>query len=404
MTILFFIAGLVVGAAGTWIVFLKDREAKTIALTRLEESVKNLQAQKNILENAEAILKTSFEALSGEALKSNNQAFLDLAKKSLDVKEQEIKSVVAPLEDTLKRYENQILELEKSRASAYGNLENQIRSMIQTQQLLQKETGNLVSALRTPHVRGQWGQLSLRRVVELAGMTEYCDFFEQVSVKVEETRQQPDMIVKLPNGKQVVVDSKVSLHAYMDYIEAVEETSRKQGLIRHAQQIRKHMNDLSSKAYWSQFPNAPEFVVMFIPGEPFVSAAVENDPTLIEDGIENRVILATPTTLIALLRAVAYGWRQEQVAKNSQAIADLGKQLYERFATFLGHLAKTRNSLEQSVFNFNRSVSSLEGRVLPSLRKFKDLGATGSEDLESVDPIEQSARQLEGHDSLSSQT
>ena len=244
-------------------------------------------------------------------------------------------------------------------------------------------------------MRGQWGQLSLKRVVELAGMTEYCDYNEQVSVKVEESRLMPDMVVNLPNGKQVVVDSKVSLDASMDYIEATEEVTRKAALIKHAQQIRKHMNDLSSKSYWSQFPQAPEFVVMFIPGEPFVSAAVENDPSLIEDGVSNRVIIVTPTTLIALLRAVAYGWRQEQVAKNSQAIADLGKQLYERFSTFLGHLSKTRNSLEQSVFNFNRTVSSLEGRVMPSLRKFRELGATGDDELTSLEPIEQTPRQVE---------
>ncbi len=402
----FFICGLGIGALAIWFLVSKDREAKNSELIRLQESFKNLQEQQKTLEKAEEAFKTTFAALSGEALKSNNQAFLDLAKKSLDVvlqgakgeiseKTSQIKSIVSPLEETLKRYENQIHQLEKSRANAYGSLEAQIQSLIQTQQLLQKETGNLVSALRTPHIRGQWGQISLKRVVELAGMTEHCDYAEEVSVKAEEGRLRPDMIVHLPNGKQVVADSKVSLHAYMDYIEATEEASRKAALVKHAQQIRKHMNDLASKAYWNQFPHAPEFVVMFIPGEPFVSAAVENDPALIEDGVANRVIIATPTTLIALLRAIAYGWRQEQVAKNSQIIADLGKQLYERFSTFLSHLSKTRNSLEQSVFNFNRTVSSLEGRILPSLRKFKDLGATGADDVSSIDPIEQNPRQIE---------
>lgn len=407
ISFLFLFAGLCLGAAGAWFLLSKQLEAKSVAAARLEEALKNSQEQKKIFEAAEESFKTTFAALSGEALKSNNQAFLDLAKKSLEVtlqnakgeiseKTSEIKKTVAPLEDALKRYEQQVQSLEKSRAAAYGSLENQIQSLIQTQQLLQKETGNLVSALRTPHIRGQWGQISLKRVVELAGMTEHCDYAEEVSVKVEEGRLRPDMIVHLPNGKQVVVDSKVSLHAYMDYIEATEETTRKAALLKHAQQIRKHMNDLSSKNYWTQFPQAPEFVVMFIPGEPFVSAAVENDPALIEDGVSGRVIVATPTTLIALLRAIAYGWRQEQVAKNSQAIADLGKQLYERFATFLGHLSKTRNSLEQSIFNFNRTVSSLEGRVMPSLRKFKDLGATGAEDLPPLEPIEQTPRQIDG--------
>ncbi len=383
-----------------------EKEAKAVALTRFDESLKNVESQRRILEEAQERFKTAFEALSGEALKSNNKAFLDLAAKSMDVllkgaqneigeKANEIRSIVSPLEKTLERYEQQIGELEKTRATAYGSLDNQIKSLISSQQLLEKETGNLVAALRTPHVRGQWGQISLKRVVELSGMSEHCDYNEQVSVKVEESRLQPDMLIHLPGGKQVVIDSKVSLHAYMDYIEATDETARKAALVKHAQQIRKHMNDLSSKSYWSQFPQAPEFVIMFIPGEPFVSAAVENDPTLIEEGVENRIIISTPTTLIALLRAISYGWRQEQVAKNTQQIADLGRQVYERFSAFLSHLTKTRNSLEQTIFNFNRTVASLEGRVLPSLRKFKDLGTTGADDLPSVEPIEQSPRQVE---------
>lgn len=393
-----------------------EKEAKAIATTRFEESLKNVEAQRKILEEAQERFKTAFEALSGEALKSNNKAFLDLAAKSMDVllkgaenqigeKTNEIRGIVSPLEKTLERYEHQIGELEKARATAYGSLDNQIKSLISSQQVLEKETGNLVSALRTPHVRGQWGQISLKRVVELSGMSEHCDYKEQVSVKVEESRLQPDMIIHLPGGKQVVIDSKVSLHAYMDYIEASEEPARKAALVKHAQQIRKHMNDLASKSYWSQFPQAPEFVIMFIPGEPFVSAAVQNDPTLIEEGVENRIIISTPTTLITLLRAISYGWRQEQVAKNTQQIADLGRQVYERFSAFLSHLTKTRNSLEQSIFNFNRTVASLEGRVLPSLRRFKELGATGADDLPSVEPIEQSARQVEApeRDLLSSE-
>lgn len=394
MTFLIFFAGLVIGAVVAWMVLLKEREAKTIALTRLEESVKNLQAQKNLLENAEAIFKTTFEALSGEALKSNNQAFLDLAKKSLDVKEQEIKNVVSPLEETLKRYEDQIRELEKSRASAYGSLENQIQSLIQTNQILQKEAGNLASAFKNPNVRGQWGQFSLRRIVELAGMTEHCDFNEQVSVNLEESRQQPDMVVHLPGGTQVVIDSKVVLQAYRDeYLTASDESARKTALEKHAQQMRKHVSDLSAKNYWSQFLNAPEFVVMFVPGEPFVSAACEADPQLIEDAIGNRVIIAAPTTLIALLRAVAMGWRQEQATQNTFQILNLGKELYERFKVFLDNLDETGDSLGKAVKNFNKTVGSLDLRIFSTIRKLKDYGVS-DEDLNSVEPLEEIPRPI----------
>ena len=383
-----------------------EREAKTAAMTRLEESLKNVEEQRKVFEESQEQFKGIFGALSAEALKSNNQAFLDLASRSLEgvlkiakgeigEKTGEIKNVIAPLEKALEHYAEQVSALEKTRAQAYGSLENQIESLVLTQQLLQKETGNLVSALRTPHVRGQWGQISLRRVVELAGMTEHCDYTEQVSVKTEEGRLQPDMLIHLPGSREVVVDSKVSLAAYLEYIEAVDESAKRAALLKHGQQIRKHMNDLASKAYWSQFPKAPEFVIMFIPGESFLSAAVENDPALIEDGISNRVIVATPLTLITLLRAIAYGWRQEQVAKNAQAIADLGRQVYERFGAFLGHLSKMRESLEQSVFNFNRTIGSLEGRILPGLRKFRDLGATGADELPSIEPLEQTPRTLE---------
>ena len=383
-----------------------EREAKAVALTRLEESLKNVEEQRQAIQGAQEQFKTVFEALSAEALKSNNQAFLDLASRSLEgvlkvakgemgEKANEIKNVIAPLEKALEHYVQQVNELEKTRAHAYGSLENQIESLVLTQQLLQKETGNLVSALRTPHVRGQWGQISLKRVVELAGMTDHCDYTEQVAVQAEDSRLQPDMVIHLPGSREVVVDSKVSLYAYLEYIESVEEGARKAALLKHAQQIRKHMNDLASKGYWSQFPKAPEFVIMFIPGESFLSAAVENDPALIEDGILNRVIAATPLTFITLLRAIAYGWRQEQVAKNAQAIADLGRQVYERFGAFLGHLSKMRDSLEQSVFSFNRTIGSLEGRILPSLRKFRDLGATGADELPSIEPLEQNPRPLE---------
>lgn len=358
----------------------KESESKTAAMTRLEESLKNIEEQKKNLEAAQKTFEQTLENLSNRAIKNSSEEFLGQAK-----------NVVAPLEAVLKRYEEQVNSLEKANVS----VGTQISSLIQSNQLLQKEAGALAAAFKNPNIRGQWGQFSLKRIVELAGMTEHCDFTEQVSVQSDEGRLRPDMVISLPGGTQVVVDSKVVLQAYRDeYLTAADEAARKNALLKHSQQMRKHMMDLSSKSYWNQFEKAPEFVVMFVPGEPFVSAACEFDSSLIEDGIASRIIIAAPTTLITLLRSIAMGWRQEEVTKNTQQIAELGKQLYERFATFAGHLAKTRNSLEQSVFNFNRTVSSLEGRVIPSLRKFKELGATGADDLDSIEPIEQMPRQL----------
>lgn len=421
MEIVLFVFGCALGGAIAWFwasgqtqlrinqAISNEREAKAAALIRLEESRKGLEEQKRLIENMEETFKTTFEALSGEALKSNNKAFLDLAAKSLDgvlkgaqgeigQKTTEIKNVVAPLEETLKRYETQIRELEKSRAGAYGSLETQIQNLIQTNQILQRETGNLAAAFKNPNVRGQWGQFSLKRIVELSGMTEHCDFQEQVSVTDEDRRHQPDMIVHLPGGSQVVIDSKVVLQAYREeYLTANDEATRKAALARHAQQIRKCMMDLSSKSYWSQFDKAPEFVVMFVPGEPFVSAACEQDPQLIEDGIENRVIIATPTTLIALLRAVAMGWRQEQVTQNTQEILNVAKELYERFGVFLENFTETGSCLEKAVKNFNKSVGSLDSRVFHSIRKLKEFGVS-DEDLKAIEPIEQTPRPIKSLD------
>ena len=384
----------------------EEQQARITAVTRLDEATRNIEEQRKILAEAQQRLSDTFKALSDDALKSNNQAFIQLAKQSLETvlseakgelgkKQEAISNVVKPLEEVLKRYESQIGKMEQERSKAYGSLEEQLRALMITQQQLQKETGNLVSALRKPQVRGRWGELTLRRVVELAGMTEHCDYSEQFTVEGEEGKLRPDMVIHLPSNRQVVVDCKVSLDAYLDAISASNEEIREAALIRHAQQLRKHMTQLSSKSYWDELNATPEFVVMFIPGESFVSAAVESDPALMEDGFINRVVIATPTTLIALLRAIAYGWRQEQVAKNAQAIAELGKQVYERFAAFLGHMEKMRKSLEDSVYAYNRMVGSMEGRVLPSIRKFKELGATGGEDLPALEPIEQTARLTE---------
>lgn len=363
-------------------------------------SQKNVQGREKLLEKAEERLSTTFKALSGDSLKSNNQAFITLAKETLEgvlnkakgqfgEKEESIKNIVGSLGDALQRYEQQVRQLEDKRSSDYGSLEAQINSLLSANQRLQKETDNLVTALRRPEVRGRWGEVTLKRVVELSGMLEHCDFTEQVSVSTESGWVRPDMIVYLPAGREIVVDSKVSLDAYMDAISAEDEEKGKESMVRHSQQLRKHMRTLSSKNYWEQFSKAPEFVVMFIPGESFLSAALSVDHTLIEDGMASRVIVATPTTLIALLRAVAVGWRQEQIARHAQEIADLAKEIYDRFQPFLQHVNKTGESLSQATQSFNMMVSSLERRVMVSLKKFKELGAVGDKELPEPKPIEQ---------------
>ena len=384
-------------------------QAKTAAETKLGEATKNIEEQKKLLERAEEKLTTTFQALSGESLKSNNKAFIDLAKETLETvlskakgdfgeKEESVKNIVNSLNEALKRYEQQVGELEKKRAADYGSLENQIKTMVLTNQQLQKETGNLVTALRRPEVRGRWGEVTLKRVVELSGMSEHCDFTEQVSVTTEEGRLRPDMIVHLPASREIVVDSKVSLDAYIDATMVTDEEQRKGLIEKHSQHVRNHMKALTNKKYWDQFPQAPEFVVMFIPGESFLSAALSVDHTLIEDGMENKVIIATPTTLIALLRAVAFGWRQEQIAKHAQEIATLGKEIYDRFEPFLGHVNKTGGYLSQATVAFNKMVMSLERRVMVSVRKFKELGAAGDKELPEAEPIEQIPMKAQGQD------
>ncbi len=376
-------------------------QEKTVAQTRLEETTKSIEEQKKLLEEAHERLKTTFQALSGEALKSNNQAFLELAKESLGIvlsdakgelseRQEAIKNIVKPLEEALKRYEGQMSEMEKSRLTAYVSLEGQIKSLLSTEEELKKETNSLVTALRRPEVRGRWGEVTLRRVVELAGMSEHCDYSEQVSVVTDDDeRLRPDMIIHLPADREIVVDSKVSLDAYLDAVASPNENQRREYLGRHAQQVRKHMKTLSEKNYWSQFPKAPEFVVMFMPGESFLSAALEYDHAIIEDGMKAKVIIATPTTLIALLRAIAYGWRQEQIAKHAQEIAQLGKEIYDRFQPFLEHVNRVGLNLSQAVFSFNRMTMSLERRVMVSVRKFKELGAGGDKELPELAHIEQ---------------
>ena len=385
--------------------FKLEGELRVKAETQLTEAQTNLEEQKKLLQESKVQLVETFSALSAEALKSNNKAFLDLAKSTfetiqsqatgeLQTQEKSIEGVVVPLKEALERYEVQLHQVETARVNAYSSLEEQIRALAGGNAQLQKETGSLVSALRSPHVRGRWGEMTLRRAAELAGMSQHCDFTEQETFEGEEGRLRPDMMVNLPGDRRIVVDVKAPLQAFLDASNAATEEERVAHLARHAQLVRSHMEQLGSRNYWEQFDHAPEIVVLFLPGESFFAAALEQDKTLIEDGMEKRVILATPTTLIALLRAIAFGWRQESIAQNAKEISELGKQLYDRIATFVRHFEAVGSGLERSVDSYNKATGSLELRVLPSARKFKELGAATGEDIPQVQTVDEAPRSL----------
>lgn len=351
----------------------------------------------------------TFKALSHDVLKDNNQAFLNLAQthlekfqilaqKDLEQRQQGINELVKPVRESLERVDVKINEIEKSRARSEEGIQQQVKAMIDAQKELRQETSQLVMALRAPQARGRWGEIQLKRVVEMAGMLEYCDFTTQTSVTVEEGRLRPDLIVRLPAKKNIVVDAKVPLMAFLDALAVQDPVQKAQKFLEHARHVRRHIETLGRKSYWDQFSPAPEFVVLFLPGEHFFSAALEQDPTLIELGVTQNVIVATPTTLIALLRSVAYGWRQEKLAENARIIGDLGRDLYKRISDFGIHLSRVGKSLEASVDSYNKAVGSLETRVLVSARRFKDLegrGQAGVQELDSVVPIDQRPRSLQ---------
>jgi len=380
-----------------------EGESRVTAEIRLEEAQASLVREKQLLEEARVRLADTFSALSAEALKSNNQAFIALAKSTfetvqadargdLETRQKAIDAVTAPLKDALDRYEKQMREMERNRQTAYGGLEEQLRSLTEVGLRLQRETGNLVTALRTPQVRGRWGEMTLRRVVELAGMSKHCDFVEQETLPSETGRLRPDLIVNLPGDRRIAVDAKVPLQSILDAASATTEEERRTYLGRHSQLVRSHMNQLAKREYWEQMERHPELVVMFLPGESFFSAALEQDRTLIEDGMEKRVVLATPTTLIALLRAIAYGWRQEQIEKSAQVVSDLGRQLYDRIRTFLSHFEEIGSALKRAVDSYNDAAGSLASRVLVSARRFKELGAATGEEIVEVPLIDEVPR------------
>jgi DNA recombination protein RmuC len=298
----------------------------------------------------------------------------------------------------LEKTEQQIRFVEKERKEAYGALHKHLETMAATQANLQSETRNLVKALRRPEVRGQWGEMTLKRLVELAGMVEHCDFYEQETVQTTDGRQRPDMIVRLPDGRDIVVDVKTPLDAYLNAVESTEDEPRQQELVRHARNVRQRVTELASKAYWSQFSSAPDFVVLFIPGEQFLSAALDQDRSLLEDALAQHVILATPTSFVALLRAIAYGWRQDQMTRNAEKIRDTGEDLYKRLLTFTAHLQKLGNSLDSSIHHYNRAVGSFDSRVIPGAQKFTEMGINASEEIEAPDQIEVGTRSLTARD------
>lgn len=378
---------------------LETQQARTVAETRLAEATTQLADQKALLDHARVELVQAFQALSGEALKQNNEAFLKLAAVSFETlhakaegelaqRQQAIDSLVRPLHESLRRYDEQIRLIEQARQAAYGGLDQHLKALAESHQRLQQETGNLVKALRAPTVRGRWGEITLRRVAELAGMVDHCDFIEQAGVSGEEGRLRPDMVVQLPGDRQIVVDAKTVLAAYLDAHEAPDDAQRLQALRRHAEQVRSRLDELSLKAYWTQFERAPEFVVLFLPGEQFLGAALDHDPRLIEEGFARGVVLATPATLIALLRAVAYGWRQEQLAAHAEEAGKLGKDLYERMAVLAEHLNDVGLALGKSVAAYNRAVGSLETRILPAARRFKELGVSSDKEIPVLEPAE----------------
>ena len=429
-TILIIFAGLMAGGFIVWMlkrgeaVSLKQRLAdletrnsqlsedlsdeKTLrvrAETNLEAECRTSAEKLALIEAKGEDLRNAFKALSLEALRNNNQQFLDLAKTTLEKfqsearsdlekKEKAVENLVKPLAENLTRYEIHVREMEDKRGQAYGMLTEQVRALLESQKELKKETGKLADAFRRPEIRGRWGEIQLRNTVELAGMLEYCDFYEQQSASTETGVQRPDLVVRLPGGRNIAVDAKTPINAYIDSLDLPDEKSREEMLVSFARNVKDQIRNLGKKEYWKQFADSPDLVVLFLPGEVFYSTALRVDPSLIEEGIANRVVLAAPTTLIVLLRVVALGWREERLAENARRISDLGKEVYARIVTLTEHFSNLGRALNRSVESYNQAVGSLESRVLVSARKFADLGAGSERSIEGIEPLDIQARRL----------
>ena len=383
----------------------ESEQARTSAETKYQEGIDNLQAQHVLLEEAKTKLSDTFRSLAAEALAGNNTGFLTLAEEkfkalrdesSVDLEQRKtsIEALVKPLTQLLSTFQQENTELENKRLRELSAVGEQLRHVALAQSTLQSETSKLVNALRSPHVRGRWGEIALRKTAELAGMSTHCDFIEQATVKTDEGRLRPDMVVKLPAEREVVVDSKVPFSAFLESLESTNDHERHLALIRHATHVKQHINQLAAKEYWEQFKTTPEFVVLFIPNDSFLAAAAEQDSSLIEAAMSKNVVIATPTTFIALLKAIAYGWKQEQVTEDVGRISALGQELSERMGVLVDHFIKVGGSLGRAVESYNAAVASFESRVLPSARKFKQLGAGSKKDIEELQSIDHIPRTL----------
>jgi DNA recombination protein RmuC len=397
------LAGALLGVIGALLVMqpraARLRERLAVAESRLEARALADEERDAALALAEQRLAQVFGDLARRSLQDNSRNFLELAQQNLDVhrsraqgdlkaREQAVEALVAPIREALQRTERQIAEIEKDRHEAFGNIRGLLESISLSQQTLSSETRNLVTALRRPEVRGQWGEMTLKRLVELAGMVEHCDFTEQAHTQSADGALRPDMIVHLAEGRQLVVDVKTPLDAYLAAVEAPDDATREACLQRHARKVRERVRELAAKAYWAQFERSPEFVILFIPGDQFLSAALARDPGLLDEALNQHVILATPTSFVALLKAVAYGWRQVALAENAQQIRDLASELYRRLATFSGHLARMGRSLSGSIDAYNNAVGSFERQVLPGARRFTELGVQARKAMEPLPEVD----------------
>lgn len=393
-----------------YIFYLKRLNAQQLEITSLQHKLDthalHQTSQQEILDQSQAKLTQAFGDLSNKALQQNSDHFLRLsaenmkkhqasASSTLAEKEKAFESMIVPIKQALEKTEKQISNIEKDRKQSYGALSQHLKTMAETQQALQLETRNLVSALSRPEIRGQWGELTLKRLAELAGMVNHCDFYEQTETEGEDGKLRPDMLVKMPGGREIVVDVKTPLDAYLRATNSQDEKEQKLLLSKHSKNVKERVRELASKKYWSQFKRSPDFVVLFIPGDQFLSSALDQDPGLLEYAMTEKVILATPSSFVALLRAIAYGWRQESLAENAEHIRGIGSELYVRLTTFSEHLNKLGRSLNSSVQTYNKAIGSFDSRILPSAKKFNEMGISTKKDIEAVDQIESAPRVIE---------